>query len=62
MPGSATRLLDLLGVAATGDAGRTGASGTGPRSFAAWDEYLVPGSALPAPVPVFPRHEEPDAG
>jgi methionyl-tRNA synthetase len=62
MPGSATRLLDLLGVAATGDAGRTGASGTGPRSFAAWDQALVPGSSLPAPEPVFPRHEEPDAG
>ena len=62
MPGSATRLLDLLGVAAGGDAGRTGSSGTGPRSFAAWDEALVPGTALPAPVPVFPRHEEPEAG
>jgi len=62
MPGSAARLLDLLGVEASGDAGRTGAAGTGPRSFAAWDQALVPGTSLPAPVPVFPRHEEPDAG
>ncbi|MEV4902196.1 methionine--tRNA ligase [Citricoccus sp. NPDC055426] len=61
MPGSATRLLDLLGVEATGDAGRTGSSGTGARSFAAWDAALVPGTALPAPTPVFPRHEEPEA-
>lgn len=62
MPGSATQLLDLLGVESSGDAGRTGTSGSGPRSFAAWDTALVPGSALPAPRPVFPRHEEPDAG
>ena len=59
MPGSASRLLDLLGVPAEGDAGRTGASGTGPRSFAAFHEDLVPGTPLPAPQPVFPRHEEP---
>ncbi|GAA1662922.1 methionine--tRNA ligase [Citricoccus zhacaiensis] len=62
MPGSAAKLLDFLGIAPSGDAGRTGASGAGPRSFAAWDEALVPGSSLPAPQPVFPRHEEPDAG
>ena len=62
MPGSATQLLDLLGVEASGDAGRTGSSGAGPRSFAAWDAALVPGTVLPAPRPVFPRHEEPDAG
>jgi methionyl-tRNA synthetase len=61
MPASATKLLDLLGVPEGGDAGRTGASGSGPRSFAAWDETLVPGTFLPAPQPVFPRHEEPDA-
>lgn len=59
MPASATRLLDLLGVDAGGDAGRTAASGTGPRSFAAWDDALVPGSELPAPSGVFPRHEDP---
>ncbi len=59
MPGSATALLDLLGVEPTGDAGRTASSGTGARSFAAWDAALVPGTALPAPRPVFPRHEEP---
>ena len=59
MPDSASRLLDLLGVPAEGDAGRTGASGTGPRSFAAFHEDLVPGTPLPAPQPVFPRHEDP---
>ena len=59
MPDSASRLLDLLGVPAEGDAGRTGASGSGPRSFAAFHEDLVPGTPLPAPQPVFPRHEEP---
>ncbi|GAA4771837.1 methionine--tRNA ligase [Citricoccus nitrophenolicus] len=60
MPGSATQLLDLLGVQASGDAGRTGSSGTGARSFAAWDAALVPGTVLPAPTPVFPRHEDPE--
>ncbi|MFC7402700.1 methionine--tRNA ligase [Citricoccus sp. GCM10030269] len=59
MPDSASQLLDLLGVSDSGDAGRTVASGQGPRSFAAWDEALVPGSPLPAPRPVFPRHEDP---
>ena len=58
-PASASRLLDLLGVPAEGDAGRTGASGQGPRSFAAFHEDLVPGTALPKPEGVFPRHEEP---
>ena len=59
MPASATRLLDLLGVDSGGDAGRTNASGSGPRSFAAWDQALTPGAELPAPSGVFPRHEEP---
>lgn len=62
MPASATRLLDLLGVPAEGDAGRTGASGSGPRSFAAFGDDLVPGTALPKPEGVFPRHEEPAEG
>ena len=59
MPDSATRLLDLLGVEPSGDAGRTNASNEGPRSFSAFAEDLVPGTALPKPVGVFPRHEEP---
>ncbi|MDO5633312.1 MAG: methionine--tRNA ligase [Micrococcus sp.] len=59
MPESAARLLDLLGVPAEGDAGRTNASGTGARSFAAFAEDLVPGTALPQPAGVFPRHEDP---
>ncbi|MGJ5589897.1 methionine--tRNA ligase [Micrococcus lylae] len=59
MPDSATRLLDLLGVEPSGDAGRTNASNEGPRSFAAFAEDLVPGTALPKPTGVFPRHEEP---
>ena len=59
MPASATELLDLLGVPSGGDAGRTAASGDGARSFAAWDEALVPGAELPTPSGVFPRHEEP---
>ena len=50
------RELEQLGH---GDAGRTGASGQGPRSFAAFHEDLVPGTALPKPEGVFPRHEEP---
>ncbi|MDO4239227.1 methionine--tRNA ligase [Micrococcus sp.] len=62
MPGSATRLLDLLGVPAEGDAGRTNASNTGARSLAAFAEDLVPGTALPKPEGVFPRHEEPAEG
>lgn len=62
MPGSASRLLDLLGVPAAGDAGRTAASGQGPRSFAAFHDDLQPDAALPKPTGVFPRHEEPAEG
>ncbi|GAB3188567.1 methionine--tRNA ligase [Nesterenkonia suensis] len=58
MPGSATQLLDALGVAAAGDAGATHVSTTGPRSFAAFDEQLVAGTPIEKPQPIFPRHEE----
>ena len=46
MPQSAERLLDLLGVAAD------------KRDLAALSTRIVPGSALPAPAPVFPRYVE----
>ncbi|MCT8999526.1 methionine--tRNA ligase [Chelativorans intermedius] len=48
MPGSAARLLDLLAVPAEG------------RTFADIGEahMLVPGTPLPPPAPVFPRHVE----
>ncbi|OMH36716.1 methionine--tRNA ligase [Tersicoccus sp. Bi-70] len=49
MPESCGRLLDLLGVAEDG------------RDFAALATPLTPGTSLPAPVGVFPRHEEPAA-
>ncbi|MEH0109178.1 methionine--tRNA ligase [Tersicoccus sp. MR15.9] len=49
MPGSCATLLDLLGVPE--DA----------RDFAALGTPLAPGTPLPAPVPVFPRYEEPAA-
>lgn len=49
MPASAAKLLDILGVAA------------GARDFAALATRMVPGTALPAPAPVFPRYVEPSA-
>jgi methionyl-tRNA synthetase len=49
MPESAGKLLDILGVPA--DA----------RDFAAFATRLTPGTALPAPAPVFPRYIEPPA-
>jgi methionyl-tRNA synthetase len=51
IPGSAAKLLDLLAV--TEDA----------RDFDRLSEEhaLVPGTALPAPTPVFPRYVEPEA-
>ena len=58
MPDSATKLLDALNVDASGDAGRTNASGAGPRSFEAFRTELVPGTPLEKPTPIFPRHEE----
>ncbi len=60
MPTSATKLLDALGVAASGDAGATNASNEGPRSFAAFGEALRPGTPIAKPEPIFPRHEDPD--
>jgi methionyl-tRNA synthetase len=45
MPDSASTLLDLLGQPADG------------RDFAALASRLTPGTALPAPSGVFPRHE-----
>jgi methionyl-tRNA synthetase len=52
MPSSAARMLDLL------------AAGTDARSFASLGTAgrLVPGTALPAPVPVFPRYVETEEG
>jgi methionyl-tRNA synthetase len=49
MPDSAAKILDLVAVAP--DA----------RSFAALDDVLVPGTALPKPAPVFPRYVDEDA-
>ena len=51
MPGSAGKLLDLLGVPA------------GERDFTklGGGHRLAPGTSLPAPVPVFPRYVEPEA-
>jgi methionyl-tRNA synthetase len=51
MPSSAGKLLDLLGVPAT------------ERDFAMLGGHkrLAPGTALPAPAPVFPRYVEPEA-
>jgi methionyl-tRNA synthetase len=46
MPQSAAKLLDLLGIPAD------------KRDFTALSTRIVPGSALPAPAPVFPRYVE----
>lgn len=51
MPGTMAKLLDQLAVPAAA------------RSFAAWEQSLVPGTALPPPSGLFPRYvEEPPAG
>lgn len=60
MPASASKLLDALGVSASGDAGATNVSGEGPRSFSAFSEELEPGTPIAKPEPVFPRHEDPE--
>src|SRR5699024_9058739 len=62
MPESATKLLDALGVEVSADAGKTNASGQGPRSYAAWDTQLAPGTAIDKPTAVCPRHEEEQEG
>jgi methionyl-tRNA synthetase len=58
MPEAATKLLDALGIEASSDAGKTNASGQGPRSYAAWDDKIAAGTPIDKPTPVFPRHEE----
>jgi methionyl-tRNA synthetase len=50
MPGSMARMLDQLGVPEEA------------RSFASLGGALAPGTALPKPEGVFPRHVEPEAG
>ena len=52
MPGSSAKLLDL--VAAPADKRDFSALGEGGR--------LVPGTAIEAPMPVFPRYIAPEAG
>ncbi len=51
VPGSAAKLLDLLGVP------------SGERNFGDLDgkKRIAPGATLPAPAPVFPRYVEPEA-
>jgi len=49
IPGSAAKLLDILGIAESA------------RDFAALPTRIVPGTALPAPAPIFPRYVEPTA-
>ena len=50
MPGTMAKLLDQLAVPAD------------KRDAGAWDEALVPGTALPAPQGLFPRHVEAGEG
>jgi methionyl-tRNA synthetase len=49
MPESAAKILDLVAVAP--DA----------RDFAALEQNLAPGTALPKPAPVFPRYVDEEA-
>jgi methionyl-tRNA synthetase len=49
MPDSAGKILDQLGVP------------TDARTFANFDQELVPGTDLPKPQGVFPRYVEPKA-
>jgi methionyl-tRNA synthetase len=51
IPGSAAKLLDLLGVAAD----RRGFAQLGDPNT-----RIAAGTALPAPAPVFPRYVEPE--
>ncbi|HEX2246981.1 MAG TPA: class I tRNA ligase family protein, partial [Arthrobacter sp.] len=48
MPGSAAKLLEVLGQ-----------NDGGARDFTAIAKALVPGTDLPAPTPIFPKYEEP---
>jgi methionyl-tRNA synthetase len=50
MPGSAGKLLDVLGQ-----------NDGGARDFSAIATAIVPGTVLPAPTPIFPKYEEPAA-
>jgi methionyl-tRNA synthetase len=51
MPEASARLLDILGIP----------NETSSRNFAALGSRIKPGTALPAPAPVFPRYIEPTA-
>src|SRR6201996_9644795 len=51
VPGSAAKLLDILGIP----------EDVNSRSFAALGSRIKPGSVLPPPAPVFPRYIEPTA-
>jgi methionyl-tRNA synthetase len=51
MPGSAAKLLEVLGQGTADD--------DASRQFAAIGTPLVPGTPLPAPTPIFPKYEEP---
>jgi methionyl-tRNA synthetase len=51
MPAASAKLLDILGIPDKVEA----------RNFAALATRIKPGSALPAPAPVFPRYIEPAA-
>ncbi|MGZ5870541.1 MAG: methionine--tRNA ligase [Bradyrhizobium sp.] len=51
IPGASAKLLDILGIP----------NETNSRNFAALGSRIKPGTALPAPAPVFPRYIEPTA-
>jgi len=51
MPEASAKLLDILGIP----------NETSSRNFAALGSRIKPGTALPAPAPVFPRYLEPTA-
>jgi methionyl-tRNA synthetase len=51
MPRASAKLLDILGIP----------NETNSRNFAALGSRIKPGTALPAPAPVFPRYIEPTA-
>jgi len=51
MPEASAKLLDILGIP----------NETSSRNFAALGSRIKPGTALPAPAPVFPRYIEPTA-